>query len=246
MSGAPLPLLGTFHEFSVAVDDVRAAVEFYERLGFTQATTTDTLTHPYGVLTDGRLFIGLHRRAGPSPVLTFVRPGIAGIVAEFAAAGIRLTSCRTGEHVFNEIAFADPFGQEAAVLEARTYSPVARGAGEPSLCGDFAELSLPVSDFAAARSFWESLGFVAAEEAADPYPHLALTSDYLDLTFHRPRISERPMIVFRDAGMRARIERLRALGVALYAAPVPAHAADGSALLESPDGTPLLLLEERL
>jgi catechol 2,3-dioxygenase-like lactoylglutathione lyase family enzyme len=246
MGGAPLPLLGTFHEISVAADDVRAAVEFYERLGFTQATTTDTLTHPYGVLTDGRLFIGLHRRAGPSPVLTFVRPGIAGIVAAFAAAGIRLTSSRTGEHVFNEIAFADPFGHAAAVLEARTYSPVARGASETSLCGDFAEVSLPVTDFAAARSFWEELGFVAAEEAEDPYPHMSLTSDYLDLAFHQPRTSERPMIVFRDAGMPARLERLRELEVAMYAAPVPARQAAGSALLEGPDGTPLLLLEEEL
>jgi len=26
MGGRPLPLLGTFHEFSVAVDDVRTAV----------------------------------------------------------------------------------------------------------------------------------------------------------------------------------------------------------------------------
>ena len=34
MSGAPLPLLGTFHELSVATREVRAAVEFYEQLGF--------------------------------------------------------------------------------------------------------------------------------------------------------------------------------------------------------------------
>jgi hypothetical protein len=52
------------------------------------------------------------------------------------------------------------------------------------------------------------------------------------------------MIVFRDAGMRARIARLRDLGVPTYAAPVAAHCADRSALLQSPDGTPLLLLEE--
>jgi predicted lactoylglutathione lyase len=244
MTGAPLPLLGTFHEISVTLDDVRAGVEFYERLGFTQATTSDTFIHPYGVLTDGRLFIGLHERAGFSPVLTFVRPGIARSVAAFAAAGIRLTHCRTGEEVFNEIAFADPFGLAVAVLEARTYSPVARGASETSLCGDFAEVSLPVTDFAAAQAFWEPLGFVAAEEAEAPYPHLSLTSDHIDLAFHRPRVCERPMIVFRDAGMRARIARLRDLGVATYAAPVPAHRAAGSALLESPDGTPLLLLEE--
>ncbi len=241
MSHAPLPLLGTFHEASLAVDDVRGSLEFYERLGFTQAPTTDTLTHPYGVLTDGRLFIGLHQRSGASPVLTFVRPGIAASVREFAAAGIKLTLCRTGEEVFNEIGLMDPFGHAVAVLEARTYSPVARG--DASLCGDFAEVSLPVTDFAAAQAFWEPLGFVAAGEVSAPYPHLPLTSDYLDLSFHPPGVCERPMLVFRDPDMRARIARLRELDVALSAISAGGAGPLRNALLESPDGTPLMLLE---
>jgi len=44
-------MLGRFHEISIETPDIRASVEFYERLGFTQANTTDTWTHPYGVLT---------------------------------------------------------------------------------------------------------------------------------------------------------------------------------------------------
>jgi catechol 2,3-dioxygenase-like lactoylglutathione lyase family enzyme len=246
MAGSPLPLLGTFHEASIAVKDVREAVEFYERLGFSHATTNDTLAHPYGVLTDGRLFLGLHQRRGASPVLTFVRPGVAESVPAFAAAGLALSICRTGEHVFNEIGLLDPFGHALAVLEARTYSPVPRAHAEVSLCGDFSEVSLPVTDFAAAREFWEALGFVAAEEVREPYPHLPLTSDYLDVSFHHPGACARAMLVFRDPEMRARIARLGELGVPLSplaprgAAHGPAH---GPALLESPDGTPLLLIE---
>ena len=239
----PLPLAGTFHELSVAVDEVRSAVEFYERLGFSQASTTDTFTHPYGVLTDGRLYVGVHQRTGASPVLTFVRPGIAGSIAAFAAAGIHLTRCHTGEEVFNEIAFTDPFGHEVAVLEARTYSPVARKDTDVSLCGDFAELSLPAHDFSAAQAFWEPLGFVAAEESPAPYPHLTLTSDHLDLAFHAPELCARPMLVFRAADMGARLERLRTLGFAPAPAPPQVRAGAGSALLEAPGGTPLLLLE---
>ena len=241
MSGAPLPLLGTFHELSFAVDDVRAAVEFYERLGFTQATTTDTFTHPYGVLSDGRLSIGLHQRSGPSPVLTFVRPGIARWVPQLTATGIELTLCHTGEEVFNEIGFEDPFGHALAVLEARTYSPVARALTEVSLCGDFAEVSLPATDFAAAQGFWEGLGFVAAGEAERPYPHLPLTSDYLDVSFHSPRLCDRAMLVFRAADMPARIAQLTQLGLTL--SPVARDANASGALLKSPHGTPLMLLE---
>jgi catechol 2,3-dioxygenase-like lactoylglutathione lyase family enzyme len=239
MSGAPLPLLGTFHELSVVVPDVRASIEFYERLGFNQATTIDTLAHPYGVVTDGRLVIGLHQRPGPSPVLTFVRAGIAGAVSDFADAGIGLTVRRTGEEEFNEIGFVDPAGHAVAVIEARTYSPFARAETEVSLCGDFAEISLPAADFATQQAFWEPRGFVAAAEAATPYPHLALTSDHLDISFHRPRLQLQPLVVFREPQMAPRIERLRAQGFAVTSA-LPG--AQEAAFLESPDGTVLLLV----
>jgi alkylation response protein AidB-like acyl-CoA dehydrogenase len=215
-------------------------VDFYERLGFSQATTTDTYSHPYGVLTDGRLCIGVHQRAAPSPVLTFVRRDVAQSVPAFAAAGLQLTVCHTGEEVFNEIGFTDPYGQAVAVLEARTYSPLDRGANEPSACGDFAEISLPVADFAAAQAFWESLGFVAAAEEQAPYPHLCLTSDHVDVAFHQPRLYERPLLVFRAADMAARIARLRELGVPF--APLPRGMGAAAALIEAPADTPLLLL----
>jgi len=244
MANAPLSLTGTFHELSIAVDDVRAAVEFYERLGFTQATTADTFAHPYGVLSDGRLCIGLHQRPGPSPVLTFVRPGIAASLGAFAAAGIELTRCQTGEEVFNEIAFEDPFGHAVAVLEARTYSPLARDATDTSLCGDFAELSLPATDFAVAQQFWEPLGFVAAEQAEQPYPHLSLTSDHLDLAFHPPAVCAQPMLVFRDADMGARLARLQELGMVLATPPPAIHTTGPGAVLSAPADTLLLLLQE--
>lgn len=238
MSGAPLPLLGTFHEYSLEVPEVRTALEFYEGLGFTQASTTDAYAHPYAVLTDGRLFIGLHGRGGPSPVLTFVRPGIAQSAPAFADAGIDLTVCRTSDEVFNEIGFNDPSGQAVAVLEARTYSPVDRGATAPSLLGEFAQVSLPAPDFPAAQAYWEALGFVATEEEDAPFPHLPLTSDFLDISLHRPRLCDRPMLVFRDAAMAERIARLRERGHSLAALRGPSN---GSALLEATDGTVLLL-----
>lgn len=241
MARAPLPPPGRFHELSLATDDIRASVEFYERLGFCQTVTADSYAHPYGVLTDGTLHLGLHQRRAASPTLTFVRPGIAACLAEFAALGIELSLCRTGEEVFNEIGFEGPHGESVRVIEARTYSPAHRDPGEVSLCGDFAQLSLPATDFAAAQAFWEPLGFVATEEVEMPYVHLPLTSDHLDLAFHRPRTCDTPLLVFRAADMPQRIERLRALGVAEDALP-RGIARDGNALLTSPEGTQLLLL----
>ncbi|HEX4619701.1 MAG TPA: hypothetical protein VH135_08215, partial [Steroidobacteraceae bacterium] len=160
---------------------------------------------------------------------------------EFAALGIELTLRRVGEDVFNEIGFEGPHGESVRVIEARTYSPAERGPGEVSRCGDFAEVSLPAADFAAARAFWEPLGFVATDEVETPYVRLPLTSDHLDLAFHRPRTCDAPLVVFRAPDMARRIDELRTLGVAEEALP-RGMPRDGNALLTSPEGTRLLLV----
>lgn len=239
-------MLGHFHEIGIHTGDIRASVEFYERLGFSQAATGDTWSHPYGVLTDGRLFIGLHQRPIALPSVTYVRPDIARHAPAFEARGIELELLRAGEEAFNEIAFLDPGSNRIAVLEARTYSPVPRQPTETSLCGYFSELSLPAMDFEAARSFWESLGFVATAEAETPYLRLPLTSDHLDIAFHRPRTWDGPMLVFTDPQMRERIGRLRELDIPLSRELPRGLDAKVNALIETPEGTALLLLEGEL
>jgi catechol 2,3-dioxygenase-like lactoylglutathione lyase family enzyme len=236
-------VLGRFHEISLQTPDIRESVEFYERLGFTQASTNDTWTHPYGVLTDGRAFIGLHQRRLPSPALTFVRANVASFANDLEARGIVLETRHTSEETFNEIGFHDPDGQSVIVLEARTYSPATRGTEETSLCGYFIEFSMPSMDFERAREFWEPMGFVATEEPDAPYAHLPLTSDHLDIAFHRPRTLDRPMLVFRDPNMRERLARIRALGVEETGELPRGLPPAANALIEAPEGTALLLLE---
>lgn len=239
-------MLGRFHEIGIETADIRASVEFYERLGFSQAATGDTWSHPYGVLTDGRLFIGLHQRRLASPSITYVRPDIARHAGSLEARGIELELLRAGEETFNEIAFRDPAGQRVAVLEARTYSPVARQPHETSLCGYFTELSLPTTDFEAARRFWEPLGFVATEEVEMPYLRLPLTSDHLDIAFHRPRTLDAPVLVFTDPLMRGRLAKLREFEIP-FSRELPRGLDPGAnALIEAPEGTALLLLEGEL
>ena len=234
-------MLGRFHEISLQTADIRASVEFYERLGFSQAVTGDTWSHPYGVVTDGHLVLGLHQYRFPSPSLTFVRAGLAALRTPLEALGIELAFAKTGEESFNELGFRDPAGQMVTLLEARTYSPFARGRGEVSLCGEFAEFSIPTPDFAASRRFWERLGFVALEEDGASYERLPLTSDFLDLAFHAPRTLDRPLLVFEDAAIPQRVAQLRALGLEFSAVLPAGLAPERHARLESPEGATLLL-----
>ena len=237
-------MLGRFLEVSIHTENIAASVAFYESLGFSQCVTADTWPHPYGVLTDGRITVGLHQYKFPSPSLTYVREEIARHSREFINAGITLAFARTGDDMFNEIGFTAPSGQMVTVLEARTHFGSTRDAREESLCGYFAELSMPVTDFGAARKFWETMGFVALAEIESPYLYVPVTSDQLDLALHRPPTLDRTALVFRDPAMPERMRELRERGIEF--SPNLPRGLDplANALLEAPEGTPLLLLHE--
>lgn len=235
-------MLGRFHEISVETSDIAASVAFYERLGFTQVGTTDTWTHPYGVLTDGKLFLGLHQFKFPAPTLTYVHADVAQHALTIEKRGIELAWKRVGEDAFNEFGFLDPSGQAVRVQEAPTHFSSEKGIRDTSLCGDFAEFSLPAGEFEALRDFWEPLGFVAMGETEEPYLRMSMTSDHIDLAVHRPRTLDRPMLVFAAADMGERIERLKSLGLEMSQALPRGLDPRHSALIEAPEGTALLLI----
>jgi catechol 2,3-dioxygenase-like lactoylglutathione lyase family enzyme len=236
-------VLGRFHEISVETTDIADSVAFYERLGFVQCGTTDTWQHSYGVLTDGKLYIGLHQFRFPSPTITYVHADVAQHAHAMEHKGIELAWKRVGEDTFNEFGFLDPSGQAVRVQEAPTHFAGDIEPRDTSLCGDFAEYSVPAADFAPMRDFWEPLGFVALGESESPYLRMSMTSDYIDIGVHRPRTLDVPMLVFTAADMSERIERLRALGCEFSADDLPRGLDPRhNALLKAPEGTALLLI----
>jgi len=237
-------VLGRFHELSIPTRDIRASVEFYERLGFTQAQTGEVWTHPYGVLTDGRVALGLHQHPGRGTALTFVHPQIAEHSVELERRGMRFAYRRIGADMFHEIGVLGPDGELLVVLETRTYSPSDRSEREPSRLGEFRELTLPAADLEVARTFWEPLGFVSVGESREPYPRLALTSDHLNLAFHPRRMLASPLLVFGGESVRAPSERLRDLGIETSSALPRELDPRRNALIEAPEGTLLLVTED--
>jgi catechol 2,3-dioxygenase-like lactoylglutathione lyase family enzyme len=235
-------VLGKFHEISIETANIAESVAYYERLGFSHCGTTDTWQHPYGVMTDGRLYLGLHQFKFPSPTLSYVHPGVAEHAHVIEKLGIDIAWKRVSDEAFNEFGFLDPSGQTVRLQEAPTHFASDRNRGETSLCGDFAEFSLPSSDFEPMRAFWEPLGFVALGETDAPYVRMSMTSDHIDLAVHRPRTLDQPMLVFAAPDMGERIERLRSLDVAMSDELPRGLDPRSAALLRAPEGTALLLI----
>ena len=234
-------MLGRFLEISIHTPDIRASLEFYESLGFVQAPVGETWPYPYAVVTDGRLFVGLHGAVIRSPALTFVLPDLAHSIERLREIGIDFDQERIGNDVFNQATFTDPAGVCVNLLEARTFSPPTEGS--VTTCGYFVEFAMPVREMDAGRKFWEPLGFVAMEEELLPFARTQLTSDHLNLGLYRTRAFRQPMLAFEDADTRERLTRLRERGFTLLDEMPDSLDDSTNAILEAPEGTRLLLMQ---
>ncbi|MGD9841950.1 MAG: VOC family protein [Steroidobacteraceae bacterium] len=236
-------MLGRFLEISVHAPSILESLSFYETLGFQQLATNETWPYPYAVISDGRLFIGLHQQPIPSPTLTFTHAELAHQVARLHALDIVPDREHLSSDSFNELSFHAPNGQHIKLLEARTFSPADIEATFSSSCGYFVEYAMPVKEFSTAKAFWEQLGFVAMDEEAHPFNRLSLTSDYLNLGLHRSRALRHPLLVFEDDEMRERLAHLKERGIALSDEMPDSLDEHCNAVLIAPEGTRLLLMQ---
>src|SRR5690349_9859212 len=115
-------MLGRFLEISLHTPDIQESLAFYESLGFVQATVGEAWQHPYAVVTDGHLYLGLHARPCPPIALTFVHEELMQHVEALRNQGIEFDLEHFDSESSHEASFADPHGLRIGLLEARTFS----------------------------------------------------------------------------------------------------------------------------
>jgi catechol 2,3-dioxygenase-like lactoylglutathione lyase family enzyme len=234
-------VLGRFLEYSIATPDIQASLDFYTRLGFSQAEVGETWAHAYAVVTDGRICLGLHQAPIPAPSLTFVKPDLLKHLGALERRGIEFEFRRLGNDVFNEIAWFDPSGQLIKLIEARTFSPSKRPSNEISRCGFFMEIAVPTPDRTAANRYWEDFGFVGIDEPESRLPHISCTSDYIDLGLYDPADLRRAALRFEVEDVGATLGHLADQGISPSGELPPALRSVPAVVLVAPEGTALLL-----
>jgi catechol 2,3-dioxygenase-like lactoylglutathione lyase family enzyme len=233
-------LLGRFLEFSLATPDIQASLNFYLKLGFSEAQVGETWAHPYAVVTDGRICLGLHQ-VDMAASLTFVKPDLLKSVVALERSGIEFDYRRLGNDVFNELGWQDLSGQRVRLIEARTFSPSKRRGNDTSLCGYFIEIALPTANVEAAKGYWENFGFVGMDEPDDPVPHITCTSDFIDLGLYAAGALRRATLRFEVDDVGGALARLADCGVIPNGNPPPALRGIPAVALIAPEGTPLLI-----
>lgn len=234
-------MLGQFLEYSAAAQPLADSFEFFETLGFASLPVGDLLPHPYVVLHDGSLAVGLHDRPQDGPELTFVRPDLRDYVRPLRRLGIEVTHERLRENEFNSLGFRDPGGQAVALIEARTFPPGERRPQAVAVCGTLVEISLPAADLGESLRFWEALGLKSVASGELPHRWQRLSGRGVTIGLHETHC--RPGLTYRCSDLGARVEYLRAKGLAPRAGNPLADRAQTAATLAAPDGTVLYLVE---
>jgi catechol 2,3-dioxygenase-like lactoylglutathione lyase family enzyme len=234
-------VLGRFLEFSIPVLDIRASLDFYGTLGFSEAEVGEAWPHPYAVLTDGRICLGLHQQSAFAPSTTFVMPDLLQHLDSFEQRVRQFEFRRLGNDVFNEIGWLDPSGHLIRLVEARTFSPSKRKAADESLCGYFREIGLPTSSQDTAKAHWEQFGFVGIDEPDAVLPHISCTSDTIDIGLYEPAHLQGPTLIFEVDDFDEALARLDANGVKPDGRlPGPLRRMP-AAVLTAPEGTSILI-----
>src|SRR5690606_18707292 len=109
-------------------------------------------------------------------------------------------------------------------------------------CGEFLEITLPAPELDESSRFWQALGLTTADSGEAPHRWRRLVGAGLTLGLHETNAL--PGLSFRCDGLQARLEYLRAKGLAARAGTPLADRAQASATLTSPDGTTLYLCEK--
>lgn len=230
-------MIGRFLELGLPTDNILDSIGFYEELGFKQLNTGDIWQHPYAVLSDGVINIGLHAIELPAPMMTFVLPDLANDLVEFRSRGIEFEVEKTGNHQFNELVFID--AEETCcirVIEARTFSPAPFDQTESTL-GRFHEITLPVIDVTAASAFWQRLGLTELEQTEEPYPQARLQGDGIVLGLHCTPAIREPALSFRSENMSRQLAKMEQIGIRMGGAKAPL----GVKTLRSPENLAIFM-----
>lgn len=229
-------MLGNFLEISIHTPDILASLDFYLRLGFERApVNNDIWTHPYAVLSDGHVYLGLHQYPFPSPSLTFVQPDLRSQMPDFEALGIQFEFCKLGDDQFNEAGFYAPDGQMITLLEARTCSPLS-ARNTACLCGYFDEYRLHAHDPQTSRCFWETLGLIASDP--DAAYGVRLATGGLNIGLQETATAGRPQIMFLHHRPQDLAEQLLRRNIPVTSTPTAA-----GICLAAPEGTQLLIMD---
>lgn len=259
--------LGRYLELSLSVVDLANSLSFYERLGLEKVDGNEQ-PYPWAIVSDGTLHLGLHQQAFASPTLnyfsTFPLRGQTGVSWRTMLLRMLDINLDPVEEVGDNYGylshqrsittgFTTPEGQPVILADMK--HPIKEYAAPDykipirkfmTECHAFGELTLRSQDVSASVAYWKRLGFECLAGAETPYPWATMSDGKIRLGLHQTTRFTQPAISYFRADMPERLEQLHQQGFSFISERKDAQGRRIGALIQSPDGQPILLFTGRI
>jgi len=227
---------GQFLEFSIPTPDIQESLNFYHKLGFSELPVGDIRDYHYGVITDGRIAIGLHAGGIDEPALSFVKSDVAASMPRVAPDEELLSFSRLGSETFHEIGVHTPDGHLLIMMEARTFSRAHLSELPTPVTGHSVEISLGCRDIDNSAHYWTDAGFTMNRPMVDDTP-----DDMIELLTPGLRLGLRTDLPGGRTALRFAPDNLDHALELLDQQNVPVHRAGECYRVTAPEGTHLNL-----
>ena len=232
--------LGESLEVALAVKDLPVSLAFYKTLGFSQFGEPYSEPHPWIVLSDGDVHLGLHQYDRPSPILMYFSNRFSETLEQVQSLGIDFAERIEVEGRLVMAAFDDPNGQRiglADLMGAKIEMPAVEGLLP---IGAFGEYSIPTADRDVSVDFYRKLGF-EGQVYDGPYPWAILQDGLITIGLHQTPDFKRPTITYFANDMAERIAWVQEQGIELTFLHQDEGGVENQAGIASPDGQPFFL-----
>ncbi len=207
--------------------------------------------YPWAVVSDGRLYFGLHQQDFSSPTLSYFGLGILSErTAHLAKLGVNLDNIQKLERIqglqnsellyrvkFISAEFESPEGQRVLLADISSdVETTPKGRVFFSKYETSNELSLNTEDVNAAVAYWEKPGFECVATGDQPYPWATISDGLIRLGLHQTAKLTQPVITYFAPDMPDRLKRMRRRGIKFVTEHKDKKGRRVGAVVQSPDG----------
>ncbi|MDX1663785.1 MAG: hypothetical protein R3272_08325 [Candidatus Promineifilaceae bacterium] len=224
-----------------STEDLDGLAFFYEELGYKKVAEE----REWVIVTDGVNRLLLTKAEDPYRSLTYYASDMSKRAEELDKRGILFIDRRITDDVFRAT-FYSPNQLPVTLIAHDPASLPEVDSGYTFPIGKFGELSIAVSDLAAALSFWEGLGFERLHESTSPYPWAILGDGLIVLGLHQSETFEGEALTYFDPDMPQHIAQMKAHGFTFKEEMSDEAGVVRNAVLETPAGQQIFLFEGEL
>lgn len=219
--------LGDVASIYITSSNLDSSLAVYEKLGFAKIGSNE-YPAPWMQLSDGSLLLTIRKDNTPYIGLTYYMADPESLVAALEKDSIVfIQKPNPGDFVKrflfkapgglnivlsnNPGGFKQPTGATLLTMQPADFNVPEKYPNK--ICGAFGEFAYPVTDLAAALSFWKKIGFTVKAEMKSPYPHAILSDGLMIIGLHQATHFSYPAITYFGIKTADRISQLKQNGL---------------------------------